>query len=149
MSIQEDDSLTEIDGEIAVLYIETRDVGGQRVLDHSQLEGQADFIVSDESTRMDLSLDLFSLIERWENDSRVVQLYELDGDGTFGFTDEEENASVNINGTVVDFHNKIENGFWVIDDLHVDGQISGDASGSFELFGLSNKLENNLMIQMF
>ena len=40
MSIQEDDSLTEIDGEIAVLYIETRDVGG-KVLDHSQLEGQA------------------------------------------------------------------------------------------------------------
>ena len=131
MSIQEDDSLTEIDGEIAVLYIETRDVGGKRVLDHSQLEGQADFIVSDESTRMDLSLDLFSLIERWENDSRVIQLYELDGDGTFGFIDEEENASVNINGTVVDFHNKIEDGFWVIDDLHVDGQISGDASGSF------------------
>ena len=81
---KKNDSLTEIDGEIAVLYIETRDVGGQRVLDHSQLEGQADFIVSDESTRMDLSLDLFSLIERWENDSRVVQLYELDGDGTFG-----------------------------------------------------------------
>jgi len=131
MSIQEDDSLTEIDGEIAVLYVETRDVGGQRVLDHSQLEGQADFIVSDESTRMDLSLDLFSLIERWENDSRVVQLYEVDGDGTFGFTDEEENASVNVNGTVIDFHNKIQDGFWVIDDLHVDGQISGDASGSF------------------
>ena len=58
-------------------------------------------------------------------------------------------VAVNINGTVVDFHNKIENGFWVIDDLHVDGQILAMQVVALELFGLSNKLENNLMIQMF
>ena len=53
------------------------------------------------------------------------------GGGTFGFADQDENASVQVNGTILDLHTKIENGTTLIDDLHVDGTLTGDVQGSF------------------
>ncbi len=127
----DDESETNIDGVLAVIFIETRDVDGNQTLNHMQLEGSADLSIVSDDARFDIELDQFQSLERWENGVRVEQYYEVDGDGTFGVTEDEENASVNINGTVIDFHNKIENGIWQIDDFHVDGTISGDASGTF------------------
>ncbi|MDB2570694.1 hypothetical protein N9X79_00860, partial [Euryarchaeota archaeon] len=56
---------------------------------------------------------------------------ELVGQGTFGLNDEDENASITINGTIHDFHVLTEDGLTVIDDLHMDGTITGDAQGTF------------------
>jgi hypothetical protein len=53
------------------------------------------------------------------------------GDGTFGFEDEEENSSMVVNGTVHTFHNRVEDGITLIDDVHVDGTLSGDVQGTF------------------
>ena len=47
------------------------------------------------------------------------------------FPEEDENASVQINGTIHDFHQEQEDGMVIVDDLHVDGVITGDAQGTF------------------
>ena len=43
----------------------------------------------------------------------------------------DENSSVQVNGTIIDFHTLIEDGTTLTDDLHIDGIITGDAQGSF------------------
>ena len=60
-----------------------------------------------------------------------AHLEELYGAGTFGFADQDENASLQVNGTILDLHTKLENGTTLIDDLHVDGTLSGDVQGTF------------------
>ena len=59
------------------------------------------------------------------------QLNLVRGDGTFGFEDEEENSTMVVNGTVYTFHNRVEDGITLIDDVHVDGTLSGDVQGTF------------------
>ena len=125
------DSNTNLDAILAVIFIETRDIDGNQTLNHMQLEGSADLSIESDDARIDIEIDQFQSLDRWENAIRVDHYYEVDGDGTFGVTEDEENATVVINGTVIDFHNKIENGIWKIDDMHIDGTISGDASGTF------------------
>ncbi len=125
------DTDTNIDAVLAVIYIETRYIDGNQTLSHMQMEGSANLSIISEDARFDIELDQFQSLDRWENGVRTEHYYEIDGDGTFGLTEDEENATVVIDGTVIDFHNKIENGIWEIDDLHVDGTISGDASGTF------------------
>ena len=126
-----DDSSLNIDGELAVFFFEYTDVDGVRVLQHTQFEAMADFVLIDEDTRLDVSLDGFTSINRWEEGVRTQHLEELYGQGTFGFLGEDENASVQVNGTILDFHNKLENGTTLIDDMHVDGTITGDVQGDF------------------
>ena len=126
----DNDSLT-IDGDLAVFFFEYHDIDGVRVLQHTQFEAMADFVLIDDGSRLDVSLDGFSSLERWENGVRTEHLEELYGGGTFGFADAEDNASVQVNGTILDLHTKIENGTTVIDDLHVDGVLTGDVQGSF------------------
>ena len=127
---EENDSL-DIDGELAVFFFEYRDIDGVRVLQHTQFEAMADLVVVDDGSRLDVALDGFTSLERWENGVRTEHLEELYGGGTFGFADQDENASVQVNGTILDLHTKIENGTTLIDDLHVDGTLTGDVQGSF------------------
>ena len=126
-----DDSSLNIDGELAVFFFEYSDVDGVRVLQHTQFEAMADFVLIDEDTRLDVSLDGFTSINRWEEGVRTQHLEELYGQGTFGFLGEDENASVQVNGTILDLHTKLENGTTLIDDMHVDGTITGDVQGDF------------------
>ena len=126
-----DDSSLNIDGELAVFFFEYTDVDGVRVLQHTQFEAMADFVLIDEDTRLDVSLDGFTSINRWEEGVRTQHLEELYGQGTFGFLGEDENASVQVNGTILDLHTKLENGTTLIDDMHVDGTITGDVQGDF------------------
>ena len=126
----ENDSLS-IDGELAVFLFEYIDVDGERVLQHTQFEAMADFVLVEDGSRLDVSLDGFSSLARWEDGVRTQHLEELYGAGTFGFADEEENASLQVNGTILDLHTKLENGTTLIDDLHVDGTLSGDVQGTF------------------
>ena len=118
-----------IDGELAVFLFEYIDVDGVRVLQHTQFEAMADFVLVEDGSRLDVSLDGFSSLARWEDGVRTQHLEELYGAGTFGFADEEDNASLQVNGTILDLHTKLENGTTLIDDLHVDGTLSGDARG--------------------
>lgn len=121
----------DVNGDISLLLLETNDVDGVRVLQHTQIEATADFIVVDEGTRLDLDLNQFETVERWENGVRVEHLEHLRGDGTFGFEDQDENATMIVNGSVYNFHTKVVDGMTYIDDLHVDGTLSGDVQGTF------------------
>ena len=134
LNVSEDDgenNSLDIDGELAVFFFEYVDEDGERVLQHTQFEAMADFVLIEEGTRLDVSLDGFSSVERWENGVRTQHLEELYGDGTFGFADQDENASLQVNGTILDLHTKLENGTTLIDDLHVDGTLTGDVQGTF------------------
>ena len=127
---EENDSLS-IDGELAVFLFEYVDVDGERVLQHTQFEAMADFVLIDDESRLDVSLDGFTSVERWENGVRTQHLEELYGGGTFGYTEQDDNASVQVNATIHDLHTKLENGTTLIDDFHLDGTFSGDVQGTF------------------
>ena len=131
LAADEDGEMMNLDGELAVLLIETWDSDGKRRLSHTQFEATADLIMENNDTRMDISLNTFESLERWEDGVRVDQLSKMIGEGTFGFSGEDENASVQINGTIHDFHQEQEDGLVIVDDLHVDGVITGDAQGTF------------------
>ena len=94
----------DIDGTVAVLVLELWDENGVRRLDHQQIEAVAAFTLIDDGTRMDLDLEAFQSLQRWEDGVRVDQLERIRGSGTFGFVEQDENSSVAINGTVHDFH---------------------------------------------
>jgi hypothetical protein len=128
---EEDNEMMNLTGELAVLLIETWDSNGTRRLSHTQFEATADLILENNDSRMDISLDTFESVERWVDGARVDHLSKMVGHGTFGFSDEDENASVQINGTIYDFHQEQEDGLVTVDDLHVDGVITGDAQGTF------------------
>lgn len=128
---EEDNEMMNLTGVLAVLLIETWDSNGTRRLSHTQFEATADLILETNDSRMDISLDTFESVERWEDGVRVDHLSKMVGHGTFGFSGEDENASVQINGTIYDFHQEQEDGLVTVDSLHVDGVITGDAQGTF------------------
>ena len=128
---EEDGGQFNVDGDISLLLLETTDVNGVRVLQHTQIEATADMLLRDEGSEFNLQLDQFETLERWEDGVRVDQLDLIRGDGTFGFTDQEENASMVVNGTVYNFHTRVEDGLTLVDDVHVDGTLSGDVQGTF------------------
>jgi len=121
----------DIDGTVAVLVLELWDEDGVRRLDHQQIEAVADFTLIEDGTRMDLDLEAFQSLQRWEDGVRVDQLERIRGSGTFGFVEQDENTTVAINGTVHDFHQWSEDGEVLADRLHVDGVLTGDAEGTF------------------
>jgi len=127
----DDGAQFDVDGEISLLLLETTDIDGVRVLEHTQIEATADMMVTDEGSEFYLELDEFQSLERWENGVRVDQLDLVRGDGTFGFEDQEDNSTMVVNGTVYTFHNRVEDGITLIDDVHVDGTLSGDVQGTF------------------
>ena len=131
LNANEDGEMMDLSGDLAVLLIETWDSDGVRRLSHTQFEANADLVMEDNDTRMDITLNTFESIERWEDGVRVDHLSKMIGEGTFGFSGEDENASVQINGTIHDFHQEQEDGMVTVDDLHVDGIITGDAQGTF------------------
>ncbi|MEC8789432.1 MAG: hypothetical protein VXX17_05165 [Candidatus Thermoplasmatota archaeon] len=131
LDANEDGEMMNLSGDLAVLLIETWDSDGVRRLSHTQFEATADLVMEDNDTRMDITLNTFESLERWEDGVRVDQLSKMIGEGTFGFSGEDENASVQINGTIHDFHQEQEDGMVTVDDLHVDGIITGDAQGTF------------------
>jgi len=125
------DTSTNIDGEISVFYLETWDENGIRRLQDQQFEALAELVIIDDGTRLDISLNGLTSSERWEDGVRIMQKEESIGSGTFGFADEEDDSSIMINGTIYDFHTLVEDGQTKIDDIHLDGDITGDVQGTF------------------
>jgi hypothetical protein len=131
LNSDEDGGMMNLSGDLAVLLIETWDSDGVRKLSNTQFEATADLVMEDNDTRMDITLNTFESIEKWEDGVRTDHLNKMIGQGTFGFSGEDENASVQINGTIHDFHQEQVNGLVTVDDIHVDGIITGDAQGTF------------------
>ncbi len=136
LSVNEDDQEEaggqyDLDGTVSVLLLELWDENGTRRLDHQQVEAQANLVLIEDGTRMDLDLDAFSSLQRWEDGVRVDQHELLKGEGTFGFEDQDENATMVVNGTVHRFHQESVDGITTQDTLHVDGTLSGDVQGTF------------------
>ena len=61
---------------------------------------------------------------------RVIHLDELYGGGTFGYTEQDENATALVNGTIYDFHQSWRTAR-PVDYLYVDGTLTGDVQGTF------------------
>ena len=130
-STESNESSTNIDGEVSIFYLETWDENGIRRLQDQQFEALAELIIIDDGTRLDISVDGLTSSERWEDGIRTMHKEEIIGSGTFGFEDQDNESSIAVNGTIYDFHSLIEDGKTKIDDIHVDGDITGDVQGTF------------------
>ena len=130
-STESNESSTNIDGEVSIFYLETWDENGIRRLQDQQFEALAELIIIDDGTRLDISVDGITSSERWEDGIRTMHKEEIIGSGTFGFEDQDNESSIAVNGTIYDFHSLIEDGQTKIDDIHVDGDITGDVQGTF------------------
>lgn len=130
-SINNSSSSVDIDAELSVFLFETWDHDGVRKLSHSQIEALGDFIILDDGFRMDISLDGLELLERWENGTRTQHRENFRGHGTFGAEDQDDNATMVINGTIFNLETDVVDGLTVSDDLHIDGTLSGDVQGTF------------------
>ena len=130
-STESNESSTNIDGEVSIFYLETWDENGIRRLQDQQFEALAELIIIDDGTRLDISVDGLTSSERWEDGIRTMHKEEIIGSGTFGFEDQDNESSIAVNGTIYDFHSLIEDGQTKIDDIHVDGDITGDVQGTF------------------
>ena len=62
---------------------------------------------------------------------RTYQIEEVVGSGTFGFSESDNESTVNVNGTIYQFHTMSEQGITMVDDIHIDGVITGDVQGDF------------------
>lgn len=127
----DENSSTTVDGDIGVFYLETWDENGVRRFYDQRFEAIAQMIIIDEGTRLDIDLNTLNSEETWVEGVRTNQLEEFLGSGTFGFSESDNESSVMINGTIYQFHTKTEQGITMVDQLHIDGDISGDVQGDF------------------
>jgi hypothetical protein len=126
-----EESSININGDIGAFYLETWDENGVRKLYDQRFEAIAQMVVIDDGTRLDIDIETFTSGEQWIDGVRTYQTEELVGSGTFGFAESDNESSVIINGTIYDFHSLIEQGITITDDIHIDGDITGDVQGTF------------------
>ena len=88
-------------------------------------------VIIDDGSRLDIDIETLSSAEQWVDGVRIYQAEELVGSGTFGFAESDNESSVMINGTIYDFHTLTEQGITITDDIHIDGDITGDVQGTF------------------
>ena len=118
-------------GELSVFYIETWDEDGVRRLSDTQIEANLSIRLQTQDEAFSIELDEFRTREKWLDGVREEQLLKIKGSGEFGFLIEDSQFEVQVNGTVPDIHYEVVGGEVVQDRIIVDGQYSGDASGSF------------------
>jgi len=134
----------DVNGTIHRFAVEFEDVNGERIFDRSALEATAQVIFIDGDLRFVYDLEDMTIIEEWKNGVRVEQIDRQTGQGVFGAVIDDENSSIIVNGTIVNFHQEKINGNTTGDILHVDGTFSGDISGSF---GTLRELERQGQMQ--
>lgn len=130
-SQESENSSFAVNGDIGVFYLETWDEDGVRRFYDQRFEAIADMIIIDEGTRLDIDVNTLNSGETWNDGVRTSQIEEVVGSGTFGFSESDNESSININGTIYQFHTKSEQGITLVDDIHIDGVITGDVQGDF------------------
>ena len=130
-SQESENSSFAVNGDIGVFYLETWDENGVRRFYDQRFEAIADMIIIDEGTRLDIDVNTLNSGETWNDGVRTSQIEEVVGSGTFGFSESDNESSININGTIYQFHTKSEQGITLVDDIHIDGVITGDVQGDF------------------
>ena len=130
-SQESENSSFAVNGDIGVFYLETWDENGVRRFYDQRFEAIADMIIIDEGTRLDIDVNTLNAGETWNDGVRTSQIEEFVGSGTFGFSESDNESSVNVNGTIYQFHTKSEQGITLVDDIHIDGVITGDVQGDF------------------
>ncbi len=130
-SEEDENTSTSVDGDIGVFYFETWDENGVRRYYDQRFEAIAQMIILDEGTRLDIDLNTLNSEETWVEGIRTNQLDEFVGSGTFGFSESDNESSIDVNGTIYQFHTKTEQGITMIDEVHIDGDITGDVQGDF------------------
>ena len=118
-------------GELSIFYIETWDEGGIRRLSDTQIEANLSIRLQTQDEAFSIELDEFRTRDKWLDGVREEQSLKIKGSGDFGFLIEDTQFQVQVNGTVPDIHYEVVGGEVVQDRIIVDGQYSGDASGSF------------------
>ena len=130
-SQESENSSFAVNGDIGVFYLETWDENGVRRFYDQRFEAIANMIIIDEGTRLDIDVNTLNAGETWNDGVRTNQIEEFVGSGTFGFSESDNESSVNVNGTIYQFHTKSEQGITLVDDIHIDGVITGDVQGDF------------------
>ena len=130
-SEETDNSSTTVNGEIGVFYFETWDENGVRRFYDQRFEAIAEMVIIDDGARLDIDVNTLNTEETWDDGIRTNHIEEIIGSGTFGFSESDNESSVSINGTIYQFHTKSAQGMTMIDELHIDGDITGDVQGNF------------------
>ncbi|MED6338173.1 MAG: hypothetical protein VYC12_04015 [Candidatus Thermoplasmatota archaeon] len=130
-SQESENSSFAVNGDIGVFYLETWDENGVRRFYDQRFEAIADMIIIDDGSRLDIDVNTLNSGETWNDGVRTSQIEEVVGSGTFGFSESDNESSININGTIYQFHTKSEQGITLVDDIHIDGVITGDVQGDF------------------
>ncbi len=139
-NVDEDEEMY-IDAEISLLLVELHDIDGVRVLAHTQFEATGDLEIQTSGSHIYVDLEQLMLLERYENGEMVLQHDKTYGDGTFFFSDtNDENGSIVIDGEVILLHQETENGTKVADTIHIDADITGATTGEF---GLWRRIEDS------
>ena len=128
---EDENSSTSVNGDIGVFYLETWDENGVRQYYDQRFEAIAHMVIIDEGARLDIDVNSLTSEETWVQGVRTNHLEELLGSGTFGFSETDNESSVQINGTIYQFHTKTEQGITMLDEIHIDGDITGDVQGDF------------------
>ena len=129
-------------GELSVFYIETWDEDGARRLSDTQIEANLSIRIQTQDETFSIELDEFRAREKWLDGVRTEQSLKIKGSGEFGFLIEDSQFEIQVNGTVPDIHYEELGGEVVQDRLIIDGEYSGDASGSF---GFVRQIDNSLI----
>ena len=120
-------------GEIHTFFFESLDEDGQRRAQNFHLEANASMRISGVSDFFSFDLDELIIRERWSDDTREEQFFRATGGGEFGFEIEDDQFSIDVNGTIPLIHLESSGGETVSDTIIVDGTYDGDAEGSFGL----------------
>ena len=116
-------------GEIHTFFFESLDEDGQRRAQNFQLEANASMRISGASDFFSFELDDLIIRERWSDDTREEQFFRATGGGEFGFEIEDDQFSIDVNGTIPLIHLESSGGETVSDTIIVDGTYDGDAEG--------------------
>lgn len=137
----DDDEEMYIDAEISLLLVELHDIDGVRVLAHTEFQATGELEIQSSGSHIYVDLEQLILLERYENGELVLQHDKTYGDGTFFFSDtNDENGSIVIDGEVILLHQETENGTKIADTIHIDADITGATTGDF---GLWRRIEDS------
>jgi len=153
MHQEDEDSTTEMQGEISLFKLEYYDVNGVRIKNYNDIIATAEMEVIDGDTQIYLEVNELRFFESWLNGERIGEHNLISAQGTFDIYDEErddkdENETeedqdsgqgTTINGTIVHFETESIDGITIEDYMHVYGTISGDTEGTW---GLLREIED-------